>query len=317
MFNAFNQPVGAHAVSRRHSQDAVDRRRFLRLAALAGLGVAGVGAVGASAGTAFAGADAEQGPDEVALLAFLLNVQYLVAEFALRGAFGTGLGADLVGGAGRVGRLRAGRKVEFGNPVHRQFIEELGTDARGQVAVLRNALGPATVGRPQLDLDAGFDTVAVSAGLVPRGQHFDVYSSPDTFLLGAFLLVDVSVTAHRGVLSTLVGRGPVDAVGGMLTTVAQHAAVVRTLLLAAGQELPAAALSDVRASLDGRSTLEQGIVVDRGRAKAVLADGNGIAPSRTPGRVLNVLYLSPQAVTSGGFFPLGVNGVINRSDAAP
>ncbi len=43
------------------------------------------------------------------------------------------------------------------------------------------------------------------------------------------------------------------------------------------------------------------------------ADANALAFSRTPARVLNIAYLTPKSVKSGGFFPDGVNGRLNRS----
>lgn len=43
------------------------------------------------------------------------------------------------------------------------------------------------------------------------------------------------------------------------------------------------------------------------------ADSNSVAFGRTPGRVLNVVYLTPKVATSGGFYPNGVNGQINTS----
>lgn len=314
MFNGFNQAVGTGTASR-HAQDAVDRRRFLRITALAGLGVAGVGAVGATAGTAFAGAEAaRQGPGDVALLTFLLNVQYLVAEYFLRAAFGKGLADDLVGGAGRVGHINAGRAVGFTAPRHRQLAEQMAIDAQAHVSLLRTALGPARIGRPELDLDAGFDTFAAIAGLVEKGGRFDAFAGEDNFLLGAFLFADLQVTAYRGVLP-LLSAPFLDASSGMLANVAQHAGVVRTMVLDRGLEVPAGAVSDARASLDGRAALDQGVVIDSGRANAAPADGNGITPSRSPGRVLNIVYQNPRSVTSGGFFPWGVNGEINRSDA--
>jgi len=318
VFNGFNQAVGAHAASRT-GEDVADRRRFLRWAGLAGLGMAGVGAVGATAGTAFAGVAAERadGPGDAALLTYLLNVQYLVAELVLRGAFGKGLEGELVGGAGRVGPIGAGRRVEFADPRRRQYVEEIATDARMHVAVLRNTLGPARPGRPRLDLDAGFDSIAATAALVERGQRFDVFAGEPSFVLGTFLVADLSVTAYRGVLPMFAARPILDVVGGILATVSQHAAVVRTMVLAGGQEVAAAALSDARASLDGRATLDQGVVVDGGHSNAVLADAGGLAPSRPPGRVLNILYGTSRSATAGGFFPWGVNGELNRSDGDP
>ena len=43
------------------------------------------------------------------------------------------------------------------------------------------------------------------------------------------------------------------------------------------------------------------------------ADANGLAFGRTPGQVLNVVYLTPKAANSGGFYPHGVNGQLHTS----
>ena len=45
----------------------------------------------------------------------------------------------------------------------------------------------------------------------------------------------------------------------------------------------------------------------------VPTDPNAIVYGRTPGQVLNVVYLNPNVVRSGGFFPAGVNGLLNTS----
>jgi hypothetical protein len=315
VFNGFNQAV-VPDVSGHGLPDDVDRRRFLRVATLAGLGVAGVGALGSTAGTAFAGPAAERrGPSETAVLNLLLNVGYLLAEFSLRGAYGQGLEAELVGGAGRVGRVSAGRAVVFGSPLHRQYVEEIASDQRAHVRLVRGLLGPAKVGRPELDLDAGFSTAAAAAGLVERGRRFDVYAGEDNFLLGAFLLADLGVTATRGALPLLATGAFQEAGTGLLAAQAYHAGVVRTMLLGRGLEVPAGAVADARASLGGRPGLDQGVVGDNGRVNAAPTDGNGLVPARGPGQVLNVVYQSPRAVTAGGFFPWGVNGELTRSAA--
>ncbi|WP_426988726.1 hypothetical protein [Pseudarthrobacter sp. Y6] len=41
--------------------------------------------------------------------------------------------------------------------------------------------------------------------------------------------------------------------------------------------------------------------------------GDGVGFSGTAAQVLNIAYLNPEQVTSGGFFPAGVNGSINTS----
>lgn len=51
----------------------------------------------------------------------------------------------------------------------------------------------------------------------------------------------------------------------------------------------------------------------RNKSNIVPTDENSIAFSRSPGQVLNIVYLNPKKVTSGGFFPAGVNGELNTS----
>jgi hypothetical protein len=38
-----------------------------------------------------------------------------------------------------------------------------------------------------------------------------------------------------------------------------------------------------------------------------------LAFSRTPGQVLNIVYLTPKKANSGGFYPKGVNGLLRTS----
>src|SRR6266545_5638563 len=47
--------------------------------------------------------------------------------------------------------------------------------------------------------------------------------------------------------------------------------------------------------------------------EAYHAANNGIAFGRTPGQVLNIVYLTPGQATSGGFYPNGLNGELNTS----
>ena len=72
------------------------------------------------------------------------------------------------------------------------------------------------------------------------------------------------------------------------------------------------AISAAGDSLDGRSDDDQGITVN-GMANIVPADSNSVAFGRTPGRVLNVVYLTPKEASRGGFYPDGVNGQIHTS----
>lgn len=98
---------------------------------------------------------------------------------------------------------------------------------------------------------------------------------------------------------------------------AYHAGTIRATLYALGVDMDsiystARKISDARDSLDGKSDLDQGIG-DKSEANIVPTDDNGLAFSRTAAQVLNIAYLNPDKVNSGGFFPDGVNGSINTS----
>jgi hypothetical protein len=77
-------------------------------------------------------------------------------------------------------------------------------------------------------------------------------------------------------------------------------------LFARGLGAPANRISDARDALDNPVDVDQGIIVN-GVANIVPTDANGIAFSRTPGDVLNIVFLNAGATDRGGFFPNGVN----------
>ena len=63
-------------------------------------------------------------------------------------------------------------------------------------------------------------------------------------------------------------------------------------------------LSNARDTLDNPINDDQGIK-EYGLVNLVPTDANGITYSRTPGDVLNIVYLNRDAVSSGGFYPAG------------
>ncbi|WP_010161624.1 MULTISPECIES: ferritin-like domain-containing protein [unclassified Sphingomonas] len=256
---------------------------------------------------------------------FALNLEYLEAQFYSFAVTGAGLPAALLTGTGTPGGVTGGRQVAFTDPIVQQYAREIAADEVAHVAFLRSVLGTSTVAQPAINIDGGatgaFTAAARAAGIVPATGTFDPYASDENFLLAAFIFEDVGVTAYKGAAPLIAQSLLIDAAAGILATEAYHAGLIRTVLYAKGIATPslrtnANLISDARDSLDGTaSDLDQGIG-DGTTANLVPTDANGITFSRTPGQVLNVVYLNRNAVVGGGFFPNGINGNIKTSAAS-
>lgn len=324
MFEGFNKAFIKTAIDR-SAENAVDRRRFLRAAGLTGLGVAGASVL--TAGVGFAGGPAaatatcapasDGAATDAAVLNFALNLEYLEAEFYLRAFSGEGLKDNQIDGKGDLGKVTGGKQVEFTTGAIKEYAREIAGDERAHVDFLRKALGSAKVARPAINLDDAFTAAALAAGLIKEGETFDAFANETNFLLAAFIFEDVGVTAYKGAAPLITNKTFLEAAAGILAVEAYHAGLIRTTLYRLGLQTPALvkaaeAISDARDSLDGQTDLDQGIVMD-GHANIVPADSNALAFSRSAGQVLNIVYLNPESVTKGGFFPKGVNGPINKS----
>jgi hypothetical protein len=300
----------------RSAENPADRRRFMKSASAAGLGVVGVGLLGsvaAPAVSALASTDDANAISDGAILNFALNLEYLEAEFYSNAVHGHGLPESLTHGKGRRGPVEGGREVHFKSRSIRQFAAEIARDEYDHVRFLREALGGAAVARPTINIRQSFTAAATAAGLIKPGQVFDVYASEDNFLLGAFIFEDVGVTAYKGAAPLISNKTYLGAAAGILAVEAYHAANIRTVLYDRGLAKDADAISRARDSLDGPSHDDQGVTRD-GKANIVPTDSNGLAFGRSPGQVLNVVYLTPKKATSGGFFPRGTNGHFTTSN---
>ncbi|WP_093006897.1 ferritin-like domain-containing protein [Sphingomonas palmae] len=290
---------------------------------------------------------------EVDVLNFALQLEYLEAQFYAYAATGAGLPANLLSGTGTQGAVTGGRRVTFTDPVVAAYAREIAADEVAHVTFLRSVLGSSAVAMPAINIDGSasgaFSTAARAAGLIGAGAAFDPYASDENFLLGAFIFEDVGVTAYKGASATLIyTAGYQEVTAGLLAAEAYHAGLIRTTLYQKGLATPslrtsADAISNARDVLDGvqaptatptptptpsptpTSTatglptgvdsrdLDQGITGTSTVSNIVPADANGIAFSRTVGQVLNIAFLNNAAVTSGGFFPAGVNGNLKTS----
>ncbi len=291
----------------RSAENRLDRRRFLKAAGLAGVGVGAASLLGAPEALA---ADSG-GPSDAAILNFALNLEYLEAQFYSIATSGAGLPTNILGGTGTQGGVTGGRQVSFSDPKIKAFATEIAKDEMEHVRFFRSALGSAAVAQPAINLDASFKAAAKAAGL---GDNFDPYASDQAFLRAAFVFEDVGVTAFKGAAPLISNKTYLGAAAGVLAVEAYHAGLIRTTLYGMGipAQNDANAISKARGSLDGVGSDDQGISVG-GTSNIVPSDDNGLAFGRTPGHVLNIVYLNPGTVTSGGFFPNGVNGTLNQS----
>ena len=321
-----NQHLLIADVLQRQAKRREERRRFLQVAGATSAVLAGSSLLAACGGDDKTTAPAPATKiGDADILNFALNLEYLEAQFYVYATTGAGLDQGLLGGSGTQGAVTGGRKVTFTDPVVAAYANEIAGDERAHVAFLRTALGSAAVAQPAIDIgtdpNGAFSSAARAAGLVGAGQSFDPYASDENFLLGAFIFEDVGVSAYKGAAPLIASATYLEAAAGILAAEAYHAGLIRTVLYGKGIQAPAIItavqkISDARDSLDGASDDDQGITNADGSANLVPTDADGIVFSRTPGQVLDIVYLTKLATTKGGFFPNGVNGTINASTAS-
>jgi hypothetical protein len=293
------------------SSDPSSRRQMLKRL---GLGAAALSGVNFLASRAQAQTQSSDPDQDVAVLQFALNLEYLEAEYYTYAVTGHGIEQDGVdvSGSGTPGMTttKPNPKVPFVDADIREYAEEIAQDERRHVNFIRAALqslGVTPVARPAINLATSWNKLARAAGLVPPDGFFNPFANDVNFLLGAFVFEDVGVTAYHGAAPLLTNKDVLGAAAGILAVEAYHAAVVRTTLFDEGNAVISAVkkISDLRDALDGPSNDDQGIRMN-GTANLVPSDDNGLAFARTVRQVLNIVYFAPD-VSHGGFFPGGIN----------
>ncbi len=275
-----------------------DRRHIIK-------GVAALGTAAALTASAPITRLAAAQVDDDAIFNFALNLEYLETEYYLRGT--TGEGIDAADFGANPGEVTGGSPVPFATEAFRQFAEELAANELAHVRYYRESLGDMAVDRPAIDLAGGFAAVGQAAGF---GDNFDPFSDELNFFLGGMLFEDVGVTGYKGAVPLIQDKTKQGDIAGILAVEAYHMGMARSLLFLAGPtaQQAANAVTAARGELNGMPEIEQGIAVE-GRANFVPSDERGIAFTRTPEQVLQIVYLTPETgVSSGGFFPDGVNG---------
>ncbi len=300
-------------VSNPNEAGASRRSFFKRAGTLAGATVvAGSGAMMlASAPKAQAVPAQDIDPD---ILNFALNLEYLEAEFYLRGVYGdNGLDSRVdVTGSGTPGVviIKDTPGVPFKTVAIKEYALEIAQHEQQHVQFLRDALtaaGVQPIARPTIEVRDSFNLLAQAAGL---GETFDPFISEENFVLASYIFEDVGVTAYSGASTLLTNPAYLQAAAKILSVEAYHGGILRLLNFQAGFATQVAAdkISNTRAVLGGGN--DAGILNGNGFSQLVPVDGTSLAFARTAREVLNVVYGAVGA-TAGGFFPNGVNGAIN------
>lgn len=272
------------------------------------------------------------------VLNFALQLEYLEGNYYSYAVSGQGIAASLQTGAGAQGAVVTGsgdgaaRAVTFTDPVVQQYAREIAFDELGHIGFLRTNLGSAAVAQPAINLSGSasvtiagttavgaFTAAARAAGVIGATDIFDPFLNDENFLIGSYLLTDVGVTAYRGAARLISNKTFLEASAGILATECYHDGVIRSELWRRGLTVPSiytriTQISNTRDGLDGSTENDQDIG-DATTANLVPTTDGGLVLGRNAAQVLNVVYQNKAAVSSGGFFPAGLNGTIKTSQA--
>src|SRR5438477_6381897 len=237
--------------------------------------------------------------EEVDILNFALNLEYLEAEFYTYATTGKSITSFGIATTGRSngsnpangGTTKGGAKVSFSKEesILHDMATQIAADERAHVVLLRGALGSSAVAMPNIDLSAlGFG-----------------FGNQNDFLRAARILEDIGVTAYSGAAHMLKTPVIMMAAHGLLGAEAEHAATIRTHI---------ARLKIATTAIDGVDLIPP----PSGEATQLLSIklSDGLVATRTVGEVLYHAFGGKARVRQGGFFPTGLNGAIDLSSEA-
>lgn len=307
-------------------ESKIGRRSLLQMGGLATASLLGGGLLAGCGGNDHnnnSGSGTSSSATDAAVLNFALNLEYLEGEFYSYAVTGGPLSDAISGTGGGSITVKSNPKVNFATAAIGAYAAEIANDEANHVKFLR-ANTPGAVVRPALDLQKSFNT-AITAASGGKVTQFDPFADELSFLLGAFIFEDVGVTAYHGGSTLITNKTYLSAAAGILAVEAYHAATVRTLLAARGNETYGStgltvfqvvdAISNLRDSVDNvggdaYSAADDDQGLDGGN-NIVPTDANSLAFSRTTRQVLPIVYLDATGgTTPGGFFPSGLNGAI-------
>lgn len=228
--------------------------------------------------------------NDVDILQFALNLEYLEAEFYTVAVSGRTIDAFGVGidGEGTPGPTTGGNRVIFNNtslPIM-SVMEELARDERAHVNLLRAALtaaGVQPIAKPAINLS---------------GLGFGFGGQVD-FISLARILEDIGVTAYAGAAPLISNKAYLGVAAQILAVEAFHSGNIRLITSQNRYNT---------AKVDGVD-----VVPPPSGNRFFATDDNALSGVRTPDQVLYLAYGLKANVMGGGFYPAGMNGKIRMS----
>jgi hypothetical protein len=279
---------------------ALNRRHFM-----AAIGMTGAAATMTGCSSSTSTAAPSSGPGQTDVLNFALNLEYLEATFYSYITQGTDLPSALTTGSGAV--TGAPAKLTFATQQITDLLNEIYYDELSHVMALTGLLGPSAVPRPAINLAAIAPITAANALGIARAFE------------------DVGITAYAGAAASLSDANLTFA-AQILGVESFHSGALRLLCIQnAVAYVPITEDSyDVKPVDPGSAAAAAAGPVSGGFFPTAYATPSsagsttagvpaGFAFYRTTSQVLNIVYGGGGAgTTSGGFFPSGVNGLINK-----
>jgi hypothetical protein len=258
-----------------------NRRNFMK-----SMGIAAV-SLGAAATVENASAQSSTFTD-FDILNFALNLEYLEAEFYSYATTGAGIDAQGISfaGVGNTGPTTGGALVTFTDTEVQRVAIEIAQDELTHVAFLQStitALGGSPIAKPAINLNA------LGIG----------FGSQAEFLTLARAFEDVGVTAYAGAAPLLVSKTVLSYAARILAVEAEHVGNIRLLIDKFAIPTTALDSADVLPPPSGSHFFS--------------TNAQALVEVRSPQEVLFIAYAAPN-VSSGGFFPSGVNGFFTASD---
>ena len=274
-----------------------NRRKFLKTI---GVATAAVTAIGLADPKVAEAQTSSPTATEVAVLNFALNLEYLESEFYTYGQYGYGIeqaGLKVSGVASGAnppngGLTTGGAKVTFSNSLvfTGPITAEIGIDERAHVTLLQSFLGTAAIAKPNINLNA------LGIG----------FGNQNEYLTLARIFEDIGVSAYGGAAYLLTTPAVIQTAARILATESQHVGTLHTQI---------ARLSIASPVLDGADLVPP---PTGGQAQYLsINPSNGLPAVRSVTQVLSLAY-GGAGLTSGGFFPTGINGAFyGTASSAP